>query len=240
MRTWVQTITGSVLRFFFPWACAGCRTPLESLEDSGFCGRCWLAIPRIEGCVCRFCGVPLKDGGNLCFPCRETPLKIPVRSAVRFAGPVQSAIHRFKYSGRKSLVSSFQLLMSYAWEHYPELQPVDMLVPVPLHPASQRTRGYNQAGLLAETLARTIQKPVWPVLVRTRRTPPQAHLRKTQRLTNLQNAFALSAGTPSLKGLHVLLIDDVCTTGATLVECARVLKGRGASQVKALVLARDI
>jgi len=237
----VRTLTGSILRFFLPWACAGCRTPLESAEDSGFCGRCWLAIPRIEGCVCRFCGVPLKDGGNLCFSCRETPAKILVRSAARFAGPLQNAIHRFKYTGRKSLTPCFQLLMNYAWEQYPELHAADALVPVPLHPTSLRDRGYNQAGLLAEALGKAIQKPVWSdILVRARRTPPQARLRKASRLTNIQGAFAVSGRGPSLKGLNILLIDDVCTTGATLEECARTLKRRNAAQVKALVLAQDI
>ncbi len=76
--------------------------------------------------------------------------------------------------------------------------------------------------------------------MRTRRTTPQFHLRKVERLTNLVNAFALSPRQTSPKGLHILLIDDVCTTGATLKECARVLKKAGAASVKALVLARDI
>src|SRR6266480_1251326 len=108
-----------VLRFFLPWACAGCRTPLASADDSGFCGRCWLAIPRIQGWVCRFCGVPLKDGGTTCFFCHDTPSKIMIRAATTYTGVMPWAIHRFKYAGRKSLARSWVVLMAQAWERYP-------------------------------------------------------------------------------------------------------------------------
>src|SRR5262249_29688344 len=157
-----------------PWACAGCRTPLESVEDTGFCGRCWLRIPRIDGLVCRHCGVPLKEGGNLCFSCREEPLKILVRAATDYSTPIPSAIHRFKYAGRKSLAGPFRVLMAAAWLRYPELGPIDAVLAVPLSPASLHERGYNQSILLAESLAEQLGVPILEnALVRARKTRPQ-------------------------------------------------------------------
>jgi ComF family protein len=241
MRSILKSVSEQVLRFIFPWACAGCRRALENVEDEGFCGRCWLAIPRIDGPICRSCGIPLKDGGNVCFPCRKTPLTLMVRAAASYSPPLQPAIHRFKYTGRKSMAYPFRALIEYAWNQYPELHPVDALIPIPLHPRTRHERGFNQATLLSEGLAESMGRPVLGnILIRTRKTAPQFKLRKAERLTNLHGAFGLEQKHASIKGLHILLIDDVCTTGATLKECAKVLRQSGAASVKALVLARDI
>jgi ComF family protein len=164
-----------------------------------------------------------------------------VRAACRYEGQLRPAIHRFKYAGRKSLNQTLGMLMGYAWQLYPELRPVDAILPIPLHPRTARERGYNQAGLLASTLIPILDRPILDsLLVRVRRTTPQFNLRKTDRLNNLNGAFGLAPGHPSIKGLRLLLVDDVCTTGATLKECARALRRAGAASVKALVLARDI
>jgi ComF family protein len=241
-RDWIraQRLMNQVLRFLLPWACAGCRRPLASLQDEGFCGFCWLKLPRILGTVCRLCGIPLKDGGNLCFVCHQAPSKLLIRAATEYDGALPPALHRFKYAGRKTLSHSFSILLERAWERYRELQPADALVPVPLHPSSHRDRGYNQALILAHSFSSLVGIPVLTqALTRIRRTAPQFKLQKTERLTNLKNAFLTP--TPALiKGTRLLLIDDVCTTGTTLRECAHALRRAGAVQVKALVLARDL
>jgi ComF family protein len=237
-------LMGVFLRFLFPWACAGCRTPLETLEDSGFCGECWLDLPRIQDLVCRSCGIPLKEGGSLCFACRQEPLRLMVRAAVSYNGPIASAVHRFKYTGRKSLAGPFGTLLRYAWHQFPELQPVDTLIPVPLHRSVQRQRGFNQAQILAMALSQWVNCPVLKgALIRTRRTRPQYKLSRPERRQNMREAIALvrtREGTFAAKGRHILLIDDVCTTGATLQSCATALRRAGAASVKALVLARDL
>jgi ComF family protein len=233
-------ITKPLLRFFLPWACAGCRAALPDIEDHGFCGRCWLEIPRIQGLVCYSCGIPLPDGGKTCFSCRKTPMKITVRAAAEYKGPLPPAIYRFKYFGRRSMAVSFGTLLRSALDYYPELQPLSHLAAVPLHASRQRMRGYNQAELLAQALSTAAGLPLLHgILVRRRQTAPQYGLRKPERLKNLKAAFA-APHRPGIKGLNILLIDDICTTGATLQECAKVLRRAGAASVKALVLARDL
>jgi len=237
-------LTQHVLRFFLPWACAGCRGALDSLEDTGFCGRCWLRIPRIQGFVCRFCGIPLKDGGSRCYACRHAPPTILIRAAAEYRGVLAPAIHRFKYAGRKSLARPLGALLRYAWPQYPELRDIQGLVPVPLHRSQEKARGFNQAELLAQELMAESRAPMLPLLVRTRPTKSQVGLNRSDRRNNMHAAFDLQPLAPAVKerlrGLSFLLIDDVCTTASTLVECARVLYRAGARSVKALVLARDL
>jgi ComF family protein len=111
---------------------------------------------------------------------------------------------------------------------------------VPLHCANEKIRGFNQATLLAEELGQRIDRPVaHNLLVRTKRTLPQYKLHKIDRRENVAGAFALGGSKTAFQGQNVLLIDDVCTTGATLQACAKVLRRAGARSVQAFVLARD-
>ncbi len=232
------------LRFFLPWACAGCRTPLGSLEDDGFCGTCWLRIPRILTAVCASCGVPLRDGGSSCFACRTDPLPLRVRAAALYEGSISAAIHRFKYGGRVSLARPFTTLLRQAWNRYPELHRAEMIVPVPLHTRQQRLRGYNQAEVLAEAVSGEIGRPVLQLLARVRKTKSQTRLSRPARRHNITGAFALlpeaKGNRTLLKGRSVLLVDDVCTTGNTLLACFLELRKAQMEPVGALVLARDL
>jgi ComF family protein len=113
----------------------------------------------------------------------------------------------------------------------------DVIVPVPLHAARQRERGFNQASLLADLLSAQTSIPSRPLLERIRYTTTQTALDRSQRMENLHNAFRLRKKA-DVRGLRVLLIDDVLTTGSTLSECARVLKRAGANSVYAATAAR--
>jgi len=113
----------------------------------------------------------------------------------------------------------------------------DVIVPVPLHPARRRERGFNQAELLARSLSRLTGLPVMLVLERVRYTTTQTAFDRTERMENLRNAFRLRPAR-NVRGSRVLLVDDVLTTGSTLSECARVLKESGASSVHAATAAR--
>jgi len=240
----VISLRQSLLRFFLPWACAGCRGALASPEDPGFCGQCWLAIPRIQGIICQECGIPLKNGGNVCYTCRQSRPPLLIRAATEYRSVVPPAIHRFKYAGRRTLVQSFGALLRYAWDHFPELHDIQGIIPVPLYPKNERIRGFNQAELLARHFAADIGRPMLPLLLRTRKTLSQIELNRSERRDNVRSAFALQALTEDkreiLRGRSFLLMDDVCTTASTLGECAKVLYGAGIRTVKSLVLARDL
>jgi len=144
-------------------------------------------------------------------------------------------MHWFKYRGRTVLAEPLGELMAAYWTQHP--MPIDVVVPVPLHAARLRERGYNQAALLAHEMARRVGLTVDErVLLRQRATAPQVELDAEQRKENVQQAFRCSGN--GLKGRRVLLIDDVCTTGATLEACAIALYDGGAREVRALTLAR--
>jgi len=144
-----------------------------------------------------------------------------------------------KYSGRRSLAGVLGVLLEQAWRNYSELQEAEILIPIPLHPKRLLERGFNQADELAVALSKRTGQPSYPFLIRHRQTPPQSNLTKPQRSQNVRGAFDVQK-SHYLNGRALLLIDDVCTTGSTLSECARVLYLSGARRVSALVLARDL
>jgi len=175
------------------------------------------------------------DGG-LGAHCRTAPLQIEcIRSVVYFEGVLREAVHWLKYRGRTALAGPLGGLMAGYWMQHP--MPTDIVVPVPLHTARLRERGYNQAALLAREMARRVGLVVdEQTLVRWRVTAPQVELDFRQRRENVRDAFRCSGD--ALTGKQVLLVDDVCTTGATLEACAVALYEGGARGVRALTLAR--
>jgi len=151
---------------------------------------------------------------------------------------VREVIHQFKYANRHSLTVILARLMAECWHSNP--MPSDLLVPVPLHPARQRERGYNQADLLARALGDMISLPVVTSgFERVRYTQSQISLNAADRRENVQNAFVFSSRRDSIvSDRHVVVIDDVCTTGSTLEACSVALKDAGARTVWGFTLAR--
>lgn len=168
--------------------------------------------------------------------CRRDPLRINgIRSVALFDGVLREAIHRLKYRGLRSLaVPLGQMLVDY-WRAHP--LPVDVVVPVPLHPRRERERGYNQAVLLAREFSKSTGLSLMEEgLARVRETPPQIGLNAAERKVNVRGAFRCQR--QELRGKKVLLLDDVCTTGATLEACSMALWEAGARSVWGLTLAR--
>ncbi len=155
------------------------------------------------------------------------------RSAAVYAGAVREAIQAFKFSGKASLARPLAALVLDGWR---PPAGVTAVVPVPLARARERERGYNQAALLAERIAASADLPLRPRwLTRLRDTPAQSELSAAERRANVRHAFGAS---PEVAGAHVVLVDDVLTTGATIAECSRALRAAGAAAIGVLTVAR--
>lgn len=239
-RLFVQT-GKYILHILFPKTCFSCGADLPFGEDFPLCASCFSQIQCPGPLICRRCGTVLPAGGAHCARCRGSKAKTfkcgVIRSAWLFGPQTQALIHAFKYQGYSFLAEFLGERMAQEFIKYPELTPIDWVVPVPLHPKKRRMRGYNQSQLLAESFCkRTGLSLRGEVLLRQRDTLSQAHLKRQERLLNMLGAFA---ALPDVKGKRILLIDDVATTGATLEGCAAALKQAGAKQVMAFTLARE-
>jgi ComF family protein len=159
-----------------------------------------------------------------------------IRAAFFYRGPVPGLVHAFKYRGRRRAARTAGRWMACLLPGLPELGGHDAVVPVPLHPRRLRERGYNQAAELAAPVAAAAGLPVLDLLARVKSTRPQWGLDRRSRAENLAAAFQ---ACPRAEGRSVLLIDDVCTSGASLEECGRALRRAGARRVSAFVLARQ-
>ncbi|HSP10670.1 MAG TPA: ComF family protein [Candidatus Dormibacteraeota bacterium] len=219
-----------LLELLLPPRCGGCRS-----VGSWLCGRCRARIRPLEEPLCRRCGVEVESARAEC-GCRARLRSISrLRSAAAYDGPVESAIHRFKYQGWRRLAGPLALLM--AERLAVEGLAARFVLGVPLHPARLRERGFNQADLLAGELRRRLRLGAPPgELVRTRPTPPQVGHDRVWRLANVRAAFEWR-GEP-LDGSPVLLVDDVATTGATLDACASALRAAGSGPVMGISIAR--
>ena len=224
--------------------CAGCAAPLSDDPVPFFCRACWAQVAALGGPACPRCGKPFAAAtalayspGHLCEACRKRPpAYTQAWSAFRYAPPLQEAIHLFKYRGKVSLAKALGELMQAAGPP----ASVDVLMPIPLHPARLREREFNQALLLADRLGAAWRLPVsCHNLSRIRLTASQTELSRAARLKNLRRAFALRR-PEEVAGRRVLLIDDVFTTGTTVNECAKTLRKAGAADVYVFTLARTL
>lgn len=229
------------LNFFFPRSCPLCAGDVAAGHPWALCAGCFGRISLWDGHVCRVCGLPLPDGGAHCRVCRRRGRSFRLaRSAGLYEGVLGSALRQLKYGGRASLSRPLGYLLAKVWGGFPEKESIDGVTAVPLHFWRKRRRGYNQSELLARAFCReTGLRWMGNCLVRKRGTRSQTELGREDRLANVESAFrAGPAG--ALEGKNILVIDDVCTTGATLESCARALKEAGAKGVFALTVARQM
>ena len=194
-----------------------------------------------DQCGCAFASRNLPVEKALCAACRRGYFHFDfARSYGRLEDPLQAIIHQFKYGSHSSLARPLARLIHTLWVQDYQGRAPDMIVPVPLYKARQRERGFNQALLLARHLSRWTQVPLMDrVLVRHRPTAVQAGLSRGQRRRNIQGAFRV-VDRAAIRKRAVLLVDDVFTTGATLNECARMLRKQGAHRVDVLTVARVV
>lgn len=228
-----RRIAVAAVDLLFPKRCVGCGD-----EGSFLCQRCSEELPMLEPPYCFLCARPERLVLGLCSRCRGRPLEIDgIRSPYRMEGAVREAVHALKYQGVRALAPTLGGLLADYVSRNP--MPVDAIVPVPLHPRRERSRGYNQSTLLAQAMGEALDVPVeTSALRRLRQTPPQARsVGEDERRINVSGAFEAEAG--QVRGRRIVVIDDVCTTGATLESCAIALRSAGAASVWGLTLALE-
>ena len=230
----------AAVSLLYPATCAICRKHIRAGEY--LCDGCEAKLIRIVPPFCQKCSEPFEGSINTTFACANCAHRTiyfdAAVAAYRGRGIVRDVIHEFKYNRQIHLRHLLARWVSAALddERLRNYQ-FDVMVPVPLHSARQRERGFNQASLLANLVSRHTSIPCRHLLKRIRYTTTQTALDRSERMENLHNAFRLRKNA-DVRGLRVLLIDDVLTTGSTLGECARVLKGAGAISVHAATAAR--
>jgi ComF family protein len=210
--------------------------------------RAWPAQPVCEQCVARFaqprprcrqCALVLRTGGPLCAQCahQESGAMDQVLAAVSYTYPWSALVVDFKFHDHTGWARSFATLMrSVPWVE-PAIDRADWLLPMPLAAMRLQERGFNQTALLARALEPT--KVQSDVLLRVRETPPQSALARQDRLKNVAGAFAIEPGRyAEVAGKHVVVLDDVMTSGASLASAARALRSAGAAHITGLVFAR--
>ena len=225
-------IRRAALDLLYPPRCVLCESAGPFL-----CDECLQRLTRAEGRRCEVCWLPLRHDW-FCYACNEHPSSLTaLRSVFRYEGDVRRLVHAFKFGGQSCLAEALSQQLYEAYEQH-ELG-VDAITAVPLTGLRRRTRGYNQAALLAQNLSRWLELPYVEPLMRRGGAMPQAQSpRAEQRRANVAGAFALRDAA-SVDGRRVLLLDDVATTGATLNACATELLNAGASAVYGLTLARE-
>ena len=237
----VRRIPAVIFSLVFPDDCRVCGSPLTEISRIPVCARC-LAAPRPLAAehFCACCGTaflnasPLDDAG-LCGLCRRGVTGFDAAfSFGEYDAELRRLIHLLKYDGVRGLATPLARMLLRA---LPRSVAFDAIVPMPLHWTRQWHRGFNQSALLARALSRPLGVPVVSALRRARATVSQAGLTRAQRRANVAGSFRIRY-RGAIAGRHVVLIDDVMTTGATLSAAASALKRAGARRVTALTVAR--
>ena len=210
-----------------PAECVGCGR-----EGLPLCSAC---IPALDRRLEAPAGVPIGLPGDLPAPLLQLDWCAP------FSGTVRAALHAIKYGGEQRLAELLGAAVARRWAQIGV--GADLVTHVPVHGARARTRGYDQAELIARAAARLLGLPYAPLLARERATIAQFDLDRSDRAANVAGAFAVrpprSAGATDPAGRWVLLVDDVVTTGATLAACAEALEQAGALGTSAITVARE-
>src|SRR5690606_608286 len=235
-----REVGASLLDLLLPRACVACGRLLDSGDEGPVCGRCWARLHELRHPRCERCDHPLPHD-----KCKWTELLPPfvraARSVCWIPGRTGAPIvHALKYGGWSAVAAGMAERMARL--HWPRdvVEERTALVPVPLAPVRERERGYNQSALLARALGARLELPVWEhALHRVRATRTQTRLTADERRGNVSGAFRVpETAAADLRGAHLVLVDDVVTTGATLATCAAELFGAGARVLSIVTFGR--
>jgi len=229
----------SLLDFIFPKRCVGCKKFGEYL-----CSNCFAKISFAQKYFCGVCGHASYNG--LTHPKCESKYSIDgVFPILNYHGLLKKILYQYKYNPHLSDLT--YVLGDFLYEGFiqneilmKEMQRKECaFIAVPLHAKRQKTRGYNQSGLLTEYVSKKLEiKFLCKILIRNKNTAPQFKLPKAERHENIKGAFEIIK-KETIRGVTVFLIDDITTTGATLLECANILKRNGAEKVYGIALGHE-
>ncbi len=231
-------LSTEIVDLLFPARCVCCERFLERGEV--ICRSCYDCLPVITSPVCRCCGLVF-DGkvgkGHLCGRCLlKRPVISSVMSITLYREPVKRALQRLKYYGDTTTLALIRICMERAPIVLPE--PIDYIIPVPLHIKRLRARGFNQSLLLSQVIFSEQKHKIRPeMLQKCQNTISQTVLSKKERQKNVRNSFKVRSPA-DIRDKCICLVDDVYTTGATLEECAKMIVKSGAKSVYAVVASR--
>jgi ComF family protein len=243
----VASIGSPARRFFsaaldllLPRTCVSCDSLMSHVDAGMVCSLCWSRLPLLASPQCQRCGHPLSSDD-----CRWCELLPPFVRAVRSvcwmpADPASGIVHALKYDGWAAVAEEIAARMARLSWPRDVVEERAALVPIPLASARKRQRGYNQSALIAGALGRRWRIPVWEhAVVRIRDTQSQTRLTPEQRLNNVAGSFCTDGeARGKVRGAHVVLVDDVVTTAATLNTCAKVLYDAGARIISYVTFGR--
>jgi ComF family protein len=229
----VAALISGLSEAVFPAKCIGC-----SIRGTPLCTTCRRELPRLPNNVCARCAALRGTSRGACSECaRLSPYLGRIYVPFAYEGAIRSAVLTLKFRSGRYLAPTMGDLLRTELRSRPIR--AELVVPVPLAPSRRRKRGYNQAVLLAEPVAGMIgEVPCREVLTRAER-PAQRTLDSDARLRNLLGTVSCTDAV-AVRGRHVVLVDDVVTTGATLSACAEALAGAGANRISAVAFARDL
>ncbi|MCL1998727.1 MAG: ComF family protein [Turicibacter sp.] len=227
-----------LLDWIYPPKCVACNMNFEPSyygKKIWLCENCQPIIEELEEPYCKKCGRPLPEFDVPCTECHRSVFSFKShRAAFAYDGLVRELLHNVKF--RSSLRTTEGLGELFAKSTAAKTLQGSYIVPVPLHSSKKRSRGFNQALVLAEAVSKETGIPVGDMLKRTRKTVPQSSLDLVARKENLLNAFSFN-DKYDIAGKDVILLDDIFTTSATCDACSAVLMNNGANSVMAISLA---
>ena len=236
----LSLIGREALRIVLPGWCVVCRQDLPWRERvASCCGSCWAAMPTINASKCSSCALPLPGDSSrspLCISCSDDPLPLGWCEAWgEYRAGLEAVLHAFKFERHDFLDDSLAGLLEEVMRGRGDLE-FDAIVPVPMSRAKHRRRGYNQAELLARSLASRLKIKCDPsLLLKTAEKGTQSTLPRVARAENVRGVFAAHSVAT---GRAILLVDDICTTGETFRACAETLLASGAGRVCAIAVAK--
>lgn len=237
MKLWIDCITEVI----YPSNiyCLSCGNLIDKTRPYALCDDCLLNMNWANQRTCDKCGKILRSGYylDLCIDCSEiTHVFEKGFASVEYGRVEREMIHNLKYKDKPYFGRKIAQIMFDRIE--PEGLKVDLLIPVPMNKKKERKRGYNQAEILAHSLAKLMALPYVKGLIRDFDTEAMSHLGAEDRRENIKGAFSVKKGFDKrIKGKKILLIDDVFTTGSTVDECAEVLLAAGADKIYVMVFA---